>query len=694
MKSIFDQVVLESLKPVSIALTGLYLIFAIGHLWLPAPAKWVLGSTALATSLVLLGVHIFLRHSLLPAAWAQPVGVGVGWLALLNSSLHIYLLPEVEYFTNIVFCIIGVSLVLLSVRWMAVFGVSATVTTAGLAWHSMPPSTWFHLSFSVLTGLLLAVVAHTIRIRTYKKLQNVEMSLREAALRKREEERFRDLLEAAPDAILITDRRSRILIINEQTERTFGYTREELLGRKLEDLLPGGAVQDERAGVLGRPSQRGVRKDDSELPVEIRVGKMGGEDIGGTILIVRDISERVALQEQIHQAQKMEALGVLAGGIAHDFNNILAGIVAHSEIVSDDLAEDAASRRNLNEVFQGADRAADLVSQILTFSRHQRKEPAPLAIVPVVEEALRLLRAGLPSMVALRVDIDRRAGRVLGDPTEIHQLVMNLCTNAYQAIAPASGEIQVILGLEILSAAEAKQINLLPGPYVKLAVSDTGPGISPALRDRIFDPFFSTRREEGGSGLGLAVVHGIVSALGGTIRVESQLGEGTRFEVFVPQLDFKAYSLTVEKGTVPRGNERIVYVDDVVSLISASGELLRRWGYSVVGLTSPVEALGVFREKPGEFDLAILDVSMPEMSGLDLARKMRELRSDLPIILCTGFIGDDVVESARQQDLDLIVKPFRPREFAKRIRQVLDGRNKPSISARAAGGNGGRGETS
>ena len=683
MKSIFDQVVLDSLKPVSIALAGLYLLFSIGHLWLPAPAKWVLGSTALVTALVFLGIYFVLRRSLLPAAWAQPAGAGFGWLALINSSLHIYLLPEVEYFTNIVFCIIGVSLVMLSVRWMAVYTASVTMTAAGLAWHLMPPATWFHLTFTVATALVLAALAHTIRIRTYTKLENVEMLLREAALRKREEERFRGLLEAAPDAILITDRQSRILIINEQTEKTFGYTREELLGRKLEDLLPGGAVHDERAGVLGRPHQHGLREDGTEFPVELRVGKMGGEDMGGTVLIVRDISERVALQEQIHQAQKMEALGVLAGGIAHDFNNILAGIVAHSEIIGDDLAEDAPSRGSLDEVFQGADRAADLVSQILTFSRHQRKERSPLAIVPVVEEALRLLRAGLPSMVELRVDIDPRAGRILGDATEVHQLVMNLCTNAYQAIAPASGEIELVLGPEILSAAEAKQVNVLPGPYVKLTVSDTGAGIEPESRDRIFDPFFSTRREEGGSGLGLAVVHGIVSALGGTVRVESQLGEGTRFEVFVPQLDFKAYSLTVEKEPIPRGNERIVYVDDEVSLIEASGELLRRWGYSVVGLTSPVEALKAFREKPGEFDLAILDVSMPEMNGLDLARKMRDLRSDLPIILCTGFIGDDVVESARRQGLELIVKPFRPGEFARHIRRVLDGRNKRLISAGA-----------
>ena len=258
---------------------------------------------------------------------------------------------------NIVFATIGVSLILLSVRWLVVWLAGSAGASILLAWWVMPPTTWFHLSFSLLTGFLLAIVAHTVRIRTHTELENVEMSLREAGLRKRQEERFRDLLEAAPDAILITDRASRVLIINEQTERTFGYTRLELLGWQLEDLLPGGAVHDERAGVLGRPHQHGVRKNGSELPVEIRVGKMGGDDTGGTILIVRDISERVALQEHIHQAQKMEALGVLAGGIAHDFNNILAGIVAHSEIVGDDLAEDAQSRRNLNEVFQGADRA-------------------------------------------------------------------------------------------------------------------------------------------------------------------------------------------------------------------------------------------------------------------------------------------------------------------------------------------------
>ncbi len=184
---------------------------------------------------------------------------------------------------------------------------------------------------------------------------------------------------------------------------------------------------------------------------------------------------------------------------------------------------------------------------------------------------------------------------------------------------------------------------------MKFSKAPTGPGINPELRDRIFDPFFSTRREDGGSGLGLAAVHGIVNALGGMVRVESQIGEGTRFEVYLPQLDFKAYSLTVERTPIPRGNERIIYVDDEASLIAASGELLRRWGYSVVGLTKPVEALEVFRQKTDEFDLAILDVSMPEMNGLDLARKLRDLRSNLPIILCTGFIADEVVESARHR---------------------------------------------
>jgi len=383
--------------------------------------------------------------------------------------------------------------------------------------------------------------------------------------------------------------------------------------------------------------------------------------------------EKRRLETRLRQAQKIQAIGTLAGGIAHDFNNILAAIMGYAELVRLRIPEEGRAKEHLRQVLVATYRARDLVKQILTFSRQTEQERRPVYVHLIAKEALKLLRASLPSTIEIRHNIVSDLSAVMADPGEIHQILMNLCTNAHEAMREKGGILEVNLTTVDLGVHEvAKYPDLKPGLYLKLSVTDTGCGMNRRTVERIFDPYFTTKEKGQGTGLGLAVVHGIVANLGGTIDVYSEPGEGSTFHVWLPRVD------TGQKGDMEtpeppaKGNGRILLIDDEETLVDSRQEMLRHLGYDVVTKTSSVEALELFREQPDRFDLVITDMTMPSMTGDELAKELMGIRSDIPIVLCTGFSERITKEEAEKVGIkEFLMKPIASREMAEVIRRVL-----------------------
>ncbi len=398
--------------------------------------------------------------------------------------------------------------------------------------------------------------------------------------------------------------------------------------------------------------------------------------------LISDITERKQAEEekrkleaQLQQAHKMEAIGTLAGGIAHDFNNILAAIAGYTELVQLDVPGGSQSSANLAEVLKATNRAKELVKHILTFSRQSKSEQKPLQISPIVKEALELLRASIPTTIEIRQDIKKESGAVMADPTQIHRVMMNLCTNAAHAIQEKGGTLEVSLeDIELDADASTQYFDLKPGPYVRLTVSDTGYGMDHTVRKRIFDPFFTTKEPSRGTGMGLAVVHGIVKDHGGAIIVDSEPAKGSTFQVFFPRIESEAL-LEAESGLggIPTGNERILFVDDEEAMVNMGKQMLKSLGYEVVARTSSIEALEAFRAQPDSFDLVITDMTMPNMTGDLLAKELMGIRDDIPIVLCTGHIQMISEEKANAMGIrGFAMKPMVMRDVAGTIRRVFD----------------------
>ena len=395
-------------------------------------------------------------------------------------------------------------------------------------------------------------------------------------------------------------------------------------------------------------------------------GKLG--EIRGYLL---DITERKRLEEQLRVAQKIEAIGTLAGGIAHDFNNILGVITGYAEIVLENTEKGTPTHRRVREILGACRRAKDLINQVLNFSRQGKLEKKALRVTPLIRETIKLLRSSLPARVSVRESILPGNDTVMADPSQVQQILLNLYTNAAQAMAESGGELEVGLNEVHLDDDTAAQVQgLSAGAYVVLSVSDQGPGISEAIQERIFDPFFTTKKPGEGTGMGLAVVHGIVKRHGGVVLVHSELGKGTAFQVFLPMAEMLAED-EHEEDILPAGSGRVLYVDDEKALVDIGCEMLKSLGYEVVARTSSVEALEAFRHQPDRFDYIIADQNMPNMSGLELATKAMDVRPDIPVILCTGF--SEVVSYGHAQDIgvkDIIMKPMLKRQLAEALHRV------------------------
>ena len=397
---------------------------------------------------------------------------------------------------------------------------------------------------------------------------------------------------------------------------------------------------------------------------------------------IRDVTARVQaeaerrrLERDVQHSQKLESLGVLAGGIAHDFNNILAAIIGLTDMTLQDLEPETDSYVDLKEVLGAAHRAKELVQQILAFSRQTGEERSPLLLHVVVRECLYLLRATLPATVEIIDNVDVHSGAAEANATQIHQVVMNLCTNAAQAMKNGGGTLELrVENVEVDASMARSHAELHPGSFVRISVHDTGHGMEPAVLERIFDPFFSTKGPGEGTGMGLAVAHGIVRNHGGAIVVETRPGMGSTFHVYLPRVEADTVENAPEAEPYFGGSERVLFVDDEEAVLRFAQSALPRLGYEVVLCGSAFEALDRLKEAPDSFDLVITDQMMPKRTGIDLARDIQAVREDLPIILFTGFSYQVTDEQAEQAGIrEVVLKPIITTDLAEAMRRVLDG---------------------
>ncbi len=385
-----------------------------------------------------------------------------------------------------------------------------------------------------------------------------------------------------------------------------------------------------------------------------------------------ELREHKKTEQQLRQAQKMDALGTMASGIGHDFNNILAAIIGFTELAHDRLAAGSKEKLHLQRVLDAGLRGRELVKQMLTFARQGEQEKTALQVSSVIEETVKLLRPSIPATVGIGLDVHGEPGFVLGNPAQIRQVVVNLCNNAARAMQRSGGRLDIELGDFFAAPGEEALTGMKPGAYLRLTVRDTGVGISPEDVDRIFDPFFTTEKEKR-PGLGLSVVHGIVRQTGGYITVESAPGKGSVFNVYLPKIVESRRGALADGETIPTGHERVLFVDDEEDLVETGRDLLKRLGYKVTGTTRSTEALKVFMADPGSFDVLVTDQTMPDMTGLELAGKLIAVRPDMPVILVTGYshvMDGDSVKAAGIRAF--VMKPLTKGEIARTVRKVID----------------------
>jgi PAS domain S-box-containing protein len=515
---------------------------------------------------------------------------------------------------------------------------------------------------------------------------------REMEERKRVEEDLHRLamaVEQASEVIVVADVEGKPLYVNAAYETLTGLSRNEGLARGTQLLCEAGEKEDRQDIVcsllaedaLGVRSLRIRRQDGGVCAVEATTSSIRDASgaPAGHVVVLRDTTQEAALEERLRESQKLEAIGTLAGGIAHDFNNILSSILGNAQSLSEDLSVTGPERECVEEIVIASKRARDLVRQILLFSRQLEVERKPVRVGDAIVETLRLLRPSIPSTVEIVSQIVAPSAMVMADPIQLHQVLMNLCTNAYQAMAEGGG----VLTIQVDTfRADADAVSIQPRlyadrEYVRMSVRDTGHGMDKAIQDRIFEPFFTTKEKDKGTGLGLATVHGIVLEADGDITVSSEPGHGTHICVFLPRMEaeFSEESAAPRRPT-PMGNrERILVVDDEAALLRLARRFLDRFGYRPQTFSSSVEAVAAFRAAPENWDLVITDQTMPKLTGMQLAAELRRIRADIPIILVSGFRDVLAPEQLRDAGITTFLhKPYTREDFATTVHAALSQR--------------------
>ena len=550
--------------------------------------------------------------------------------------------------------------------------------------------TFLSKKFSVYAqdGQLLGVGTITSEVTEFKR---VEVALRES------EEKFRTVATYIHDWEYWTAPDGNLVYVSPSCERITSYTKEEFLQDP--ELLTRIIHPDDRKNfILHLKSVENSRTNEDCHAGDFRILTRNGEErwIAHTCREVfdregesighrvsnQDITERKRaekekekMQEDLVQAQKMEAIGTLAGGIAHDFNNILGAILGYAEMAYEDSIQGSVNPNDLNQVVQAGHRAKDLVKQILAFSRRADSQKIPLQPAAIVKESIKLLRSSIPTTIDIQQHIDQQTKLILADPTQLHQIIMNLCTNAYHAMEETGGTLSISLQNKVLTLQDlAGNPGVQPGQFVQLSVRDTGTGIDSVIQERIFDPYYTTKETGKGTGMGLAIVHGIVRSSGGFITCRSEIDAGTVFEILLPAFLEPIVPKEKEDRMIPVGTERILFIDDEEMLAKMGQTMLERLGYTVTVQMSSIEALATFKRQPAAFDLVITDQTMPGMTGVDLARSMLQIRPDLPIILCTGYSIQISKEKAESYGIrGFVMKPLVRKDIATLIRKILDG---------------------
>jgi PAS domain S-box-containing protein len=509
---------------------------------------------------------------------------------------------------------------------------------------------------------------------------------------------FDVFMDHLPALAFIKDRKGRYLYINSACNEMLKRVPEDMIGRTDCDLWPADQTKficlNDAQVITGNQVYSAIETVmvDDELRHHM-VTKFGIRNDGRPPLLggiafdvtekVRAQEERAELEQQLIQSQKMEAIGTLAGGIAHDFNNVLAAIMGYVELALFDASHGSKVREELEQVLKAAHRATDLVRQILTFSRKTGQERQPLDPKPLVSEALKMIRATLPTTIEIRQYLNVQGAKVMANPTQLHQVIMNICTNAAHAMEENGGILEVRLGKRQFTGAQAGRRGVTPGDYLLVRISDTGHGIAPALQQRIFDPYFTTKAQGKGTGMGLAVARGIVQSHGGAIRMESEVDKGACFEILFPVTTVLTTSSSDKKVSLPSGTESILFVDDEPVLTELGKQMLTRLGYRVTVCQDPTQALELFHKDPYQFNLVIADITMPKMTGDILAAQILEIRSDIPVFLCTGYSEQMTHEKASQIGIAaFLMKPLSISDLAFSLRRTLDEQGSKAITRR------------
>jgi PAS domain S-box-containing protein len=500
----------------------------------------------------------------------------------------------------------------------------------------------------------------------------------------KERMRLAAVIDQSAEAMIITNKRGRVGYVNQAFEELSGFARSECIGQTLDAHF----LSDEDRRILKQMTfmvsgtdlwsgrVKNLCKDGSVYIADTRIFPICGErgNVINLVCVKTDVTHEVQLEKQLHQAQKMEAIGTLAGGIAHDFNNILGGILGYTELSMLRAGENDRLRYNLNRVIDGCQRAKELVQNILAFSRKNDEECKPIEIQIIVKEALKLLRASIPSIIEFKQRITSEPSIVHATPTQVHQIIMNLCTNAFQAMEKTGGVLEILLeNIELSSAQCEGKSNLAPGPHCRLSIRDTGDGMDGKTLERIFEPYFSTKVQTGGTGLGLSVVHGIVNNFGGAILVDSHVGSGSTFDIYLPRVEKMLIANDTQPASLPGGNEYVLVADDELFILEIMTDMLSSLGYHVDTAIGGKEAIDKFSSAPERFDVVIVDLAMPKITGTQLALKIKQIRNDVPIILTTGMTYR---LSDRQDEFNdfaaVLNKPILYEKLAKTLREVLN----------------------
>ena len=505
----------------------------------------------------------------------------------------------------------------------------------------------------------------------------------EAALQERDAH-LRAVINTIPDLIWLKDPNGVYISCNPRFERFFGAKESDIVGKNDYDFLPrdearffrekdriamaaGGPTRNEEEITYADDGHR-ERLETLKTPMYDKQGRLIG-----VLGIARDITERRQMETRLRQVWRLETIGTLAGGIAHDLKNMLVPILSFSEMLLAQSQADSPDRERLSRIHESALRARDLVSQVLTFSSRETDRPGPINLAPVIREAWSLIRTAAPPGVKIDLNLDENSGIVRANTTQIHQILLNLAFNAFYAMEEEGGTLSITLDASVPPFQKA------PGAYVCLTVADTGTGMAPDIIDQIFDPFFTTKSDNRGTGMGLAVVHGIVAAMNGRVTVDSEQGQGSVFKVWLPAEQGRIKQEAPKpESPILRGTERILLVDDEAVVITAEKQILEFLGYRVTARKSGTRALELFARAPGRFDLVMADLVMPDMTGEQLFSRIRQIRPDMPVLVCSGFshgISDTAVQALGIKGF--ISKPVRIQELSRTLRQILDRDHSP-----------------